>query len=323
MKLKIFLPMLLMLILSALAVTAWDETYTLNYEYSEGDWNDTYTAEMAADYDYTDFGSCDGFCTLIVNVTTNASYIHYDSAIWGINFTNVINGEDASTHADCWDNNFITFVVQINSSDLDNVYLGCEDQTNPDSYLPLDDDYNATSGGGNISGMYLYINDITPTVTLDDGINGSTKPCTEDFTRESDIIFEADDPTDTEMTCCVIVNDVEDASSCNSSIQDETTSVLHTDALEEGDNTVYVRCYDETRYGDSNAMTLRGEACADCAINFMPDIIKLAILVALLIFFAVNAFGKVLDFKNTWWYFAAFVAIMFIIWWIQNWQNVC
>lgn len=316
--------MLVMAIMIMPAALATAGLITPVFDYAEGDWEVANPGENAADYNYSDYGECTGYCIVMTNYTLTSDGTYYDSLIWGINFTDVVDGEDGLSQPDCFASGepFRT-IIMINMSNMTETFLGCEDRGNPDTWLPLDDSYDITNG--NVSGQYLYWTDDSPDVWLDDSIDGETKECTDENprTRETDVIFEVNDTTDGEFQCCVFINDNPDLNSCNSTIQNATVSVLHSNALEAGSNTVYVRCYDENGYGDSNDMELLGEDCDVCLNDAVPDFLVFGILVAVALFFGAFLMGSSEFFSKGWYYVILFIAVSLIIWWLQNWLNPC
>jgi hypothetical protein len=319
------IPLILFTLLLSTIAAATSGNEVPEYDRSTGTWSVANPATYGADYNYANYALCNATintsCMLLTNFSLGTPGF-YNSIIWGVNISDVVNGENIVLEPDCTpvSGTDYSVLIEVNASATPNTTMYCLDQTVPyGTWIPV----HAGNFGNayKISGQYMYWTDNAPTVVMDDSINGSTKPCNEDYTRSSDIIFTATDNTDTEFECCIGIDGSYDLASCNSSIQNNTQSVLHTDRIIQGTQTVDVRCQDENGYGYSNSMTLIGEDCS-CDTNSLGDFIKFAVLIGIMLFFAAYFFGGTQFFEDNWKYVAMLIAASLILWWMQNW-NAC
>ena len=322
-KIIVLMMALLMCISSVIGISG---TTTAVWTYSEGNWSTTNPGNQTADGNKSTYGECNDDTCLVTMNFTMPGMGYYDSVVWISNVSNntqINNGEDVWAQSDCWtwsSNNMLEGMVMINNSANPNITYWCSIAS--DTWIEVGT-YAAKKGI--VWYNELYWTDAQSTVDLDLTLNGSSKVCASGTPETVDLVFTVTDNTDTEFNCCPIVDSVNLTSFCNSSIQNNTESVIYNVPLDSGRlNEVMVECADERSAAWSDTLYLDVEQCEDCD-SLLEGWAKFAIIALIISIMVAGALGKDFLTKNKWVFGLMFLLIagIFAIIVLNNMINPC
>lgn len=316
--------LIIILATSVLALGTGTDLYPDTYSCT-GNWSPTHNYTLAFDTNQTTYGECLSECDCIIQYLTPPTP-YSDVITWIWNSSTLSIGSDL-TGSPCIISTSTPLNISIhwNATDAFNITYKCWDH-GMNEWETID---AATYDTTKWTYDRLYWLDVEPTIDVSvamSALNGTTKTCSGVGAygdRIADILFSAEDNTDNELSCMIVMNGAESTTYTNSSISNNTASVFSDVLIPEGTNTLKVRCYDESSYGDSDEIIIIGEACQTCSSDLAPDVLVFGVLILIILWFGASLLGNIAFFKDNWWIIMALIAVMYILWWLTNWAAAC